>query len=125
MKKKKILIVDDEEFFLELVKLNLEHTGKYEVMTLPGAEGILAKAREFRPDVILLDILMPGIDGAEACKMLKEDPVAKKIPVMMLTALDTSKDRTMMSNLGATDYIVKPIEKIDLIEKIEKVLKHR
>ena len=119
------MIVDDEEFFLELTKLNLEHTGKYEVMTLPGAEDIIAKVREFNPDIILLDILMPGIDGVEACKMLQKDAVGKKVPVITLTALDTNKDRSMMTNLGVADYLVKPIEKDELISKIEKVIHHK
>ncbi|MCK5451364.1 MAG: response regulator [Candidatus Omnitrophica bacterium] len=122
MEKKKILIVDDEEHFLKLIKINLEKTDKYEVLTLSDAKDIILRIREFKPEVILLDILMPKIDGIEVCQMLNEDPGGKGIPIITLSALDTDKDKLMMYKLGVVDFLVKPIETDDLISKIEKAL---
>lgn len=122
MTKKKVMIVDDEEHFLKIAKINLEKTGKYEVETLSDATDIIARSRSFNPDIILLDILMPKTDGTEVCRMLKEDPVGKLIPVVTLSALDTNKDKQMMYKLGVVDFLIKPIGIEDLIAKIEKVL---
>ena len=72
--KRKVLVVDDEADFLRLVKLNLEETGNYEVLTLLSAKDIVSQAKVFKPDIILLDIIMPGIKGIEACEMLNNDP---------------------------------------------------
>ncbi|MFH1837208.1 MAG: response regulator [Candidatus Omnitrophota bacterium] len=125
MEKKKIMIVDDEEDFLRITKINLENTGEYEVMTLSNAANIISLVRTFKPNVILLDILMPKIDGPEACKMLNEDPIGKGTPIITLSALDTDKDRLMMYKLGVVDFIIKPIEKDVLIAKIEKALRFK
>lgn len=125
MAKKKILLVDDELTFLKIMKINLENTGNYEVETLPNGQDILARVRAFAPDIILLDILMPKMDGVETCTMLNEDPEASRIPIITLSALDTDKDRLMMYKLGVVDFLVKPIEKDELIAKIEKALRNR
>lgn len=125
MEKKRVIIIDDEEDFLKIIKVNLEKTGKYEVMTLSNAKDIIAQIRTFNPDVILLDILMPKIDGVETCRMLNEDPVGKGVPIIVLSALDTDKDRLMMYKLGVIDFLTKPIEKNDLIAKIEKALRFK
>lgn len=125
MGKSRVMIVDDEEYFLKLIKINLEKTGKYEVMALSSAKDIISQAHKFEPDVILLDILMPKIDGAQACGMLNEDSKGKKIPIIILSALDTDKDKLMMYKLGVVDFLVKPIEKDELIAKIEKALRYK
>ena len=125
MEKKRVMLVDDEKDFVKIMKLNLEMMGSYEVMALSTAEGIMAEVQEFKPDIILLDILMPKVDGTEVCRMLSEDPAAKSIPVIIISALDTDQDRAMVYKLGAVEFVAKPIEKKDLIEKIEKVLKHK
>jgi len=125
MEKKKVMVVDDEEDFLKITKINLEQTGRYEVAAVSDASAIVSQAKSFRPDIILLDILMPKTDGVEACKMLKEDAEAQHIPVVVVSALDTENDRRTMKELGAVDFIVKPIEKSDLIARIEKVLQGR
>lgn len=125
MKKRKVLIVDDEEDFLKIVKFNLENTGNYEVLTLSDASGIIARVNSFYPDIILIDILMPKIDGAEACKMLNDDLAGRGIPIITLSALDTDKDKLMMYKLGVVDFLVKPIEKDELISKIEKALQYK
>jgi CheY-like chemotaxis protein len=122
MEKKKILIVDDEQGFLELVKLNLEKTGNYIVLTLFSAKDIIKHVHSFKPDVILIDILMPKIGGIEACQMLNNDPLGQNIPIIAISALDKDVDKLNAYKVGVVDYIVKPIEKKELIAKIEKAL---
>lgn len=122
MGKKRVMMVDDEIEFLKITKLNLEMTGKYKVMTLSSAKDIISQVQRFKPDIILLDILMPKIDGVEVCKILNENPEGKKIPIIVLSALDTDKDKLMMYKLGVVDFLTKPIEKDSLIAKIEKAL---
>ena len=125
MEKKRIMIVDDEEHFLRITKLNLEKTGRFEVMTLSRAENIIAELHKYRPDVILLDMLMPKLGGIEACDMLNKDPIGKGIPIIILSALDKEKDRLKAYKSGVVDYLVKPIEKNDLINKIDKALQFK
>ena len=125
MKKRKVMIVDDEEDFLKITKINLENTGNYEVQTLSDATEIILRIKSFHPDVILLDILMPKMDGVEVCKMLNQDPAGSRIPIVILSALDTDKDKLMMYKLGVVDFLVKPIEKDELIVKIEKALQNK
>ncbi|MDD5136398.1 MAG: response regulator [Candidatus Omnitrophica bacterium] len=122
MEKKKVLIVDDEDLFLKITKINLERSGKYEVEVMSDATGILALVKSFNPDVILLDVLMPKMDGMEACKILNEDPEGRKIPIIVLSALDTEKVKTTMYGLGVVDFLIKPIEINELISRIEKIL---
>jgi CheY-like chemotaxis protein len=123
--KRKILVIDDEESFLMLVKLNLENTGKFEVMTSPSAKDIVAQVNTFKPDIVLLDIIMPGIRGIEACEMLNKDPVGARIPIIILSALDKDYDRLSAYKVGVVDYLAKPIDKAELIRKIEKALEFR
>ena len=125
MDKKKVMVLDDEEDFLKIAKINLESTGKYEVMTMSDGRDILSRVKSFHPDVILMDILMPKIDGVEVCQMLNEDTAGKKIPIIALSALDTDKDKLMMYKLGVVDFLTKPIEIDELISKIEKVLEYK
>ena len=124
-KKKKIMIVDDENDFLEITKLNLEKTGKYEIMTLLDAKDIISKLHIFEPDVILLDILMPGIDGLKTCEMLNADPLGKITPIIILSALAKNQDKLKAYKLGVVDYLTKPIEKDTLVAKIEKALRFK
>jgi len=118
--KKKVLIVDDETDFLKIVKINLEETHNYEVLTLSSANDIVSQVHIFKPDIILLDILMPGIKGIEACEMLNKDFMGVRIPVIILSALDKDVDKLKTFKAGVMDYLVKPIKKEDLISKIEK-----
>ncbi len=122
MEKKRVMVVDDEQDFLKITKINLEQTGRFEVVTVSDATGIVSLVKSFCPDVILLDILMPKTGGVEACKMLSTDPAAKDIPVIVISALDTKKDRLAMKELGVVDFLVKPIEMDELISRIEQVL---
>jgi DNA-binding response OmpR family regulator len=125
MEKRKVMVVDDEVDFLKLIKINLEKTGNYEVETISDAAGIISRVKLFKPDVILLDILMPKTDGVDVCKMINGETALSRIPIITLSALDTNKDKLMMYLLGVVDYLVKPIDTGELITKIEKALEYR
>ncbi|MFH1479262.1 MAG: response regulator [Candidatus Omnitrophota bacterium] len=123
--KTKVMIVDDETDFLKIAKLNLEEICGYEVMTLPSAKDIVQQVNSFKPDVILLDLLMPAMGGFDACELLNKDPFCKNIPVIILTALDRDTEKIQAYKAGFKEYLVKPIELNSLIKGIEKVLKHK
>jgi len=118
--KKRIMIVDDEEDFLEITKMNLEKTGNYQVMALPDAKDIIAKLHQFKPDVLLLDILMPGMDGLTACEMLNGDSLGIITPIIIISALTSDHDKLSAYKLGIVDYLTKPVSKNTLITCIEK-----
>ena len=120
---KKILIVDDEVGFTRLIKLNLEQTGKFEVKTENQGSQALNTARDFKPDLILLDIIMPDMDGSTVANQMKNDPSMKNIPILFLTAL--VKEREIQSTdgtIGGFNFISKPITTEELVGNIEKVL---
>jgi len=123
--KKKVLVIDDEVDFLTITKMNLERTGNYAVMTSPDAREIISYVREFQPDVIIIDALMPKMGGVEACRLLNDDPMGKKIPIIFISALDKDKDKLMTNKTSVVDYIIKPIDKEDIIAKIEKALERK
>ena len=125
MGKKKVMIVDDEEYFLKTIKSIFEISGKFEVMDLLDAKDIISQVKIFKPDIILLDLLIAPIGGMEACEMLNDDPVTRTIPVVILSALDKDVDKLKAYKLGIVDYIEKPIKTEHLIAKIEKVLENR
>jgi len=125
MNKKKMLIIDDEENFLKITKLNLELTGKFEVMTLSTTKEIMSHFHNFKPDIILLDLLMPGIGGIEVCDMLNNDPAGKEVPILIVTALSKDSDKMGAYKKGAIDYLVKPIGIDELITKIEKAIQFK
>lgn len=125
MEKKRVLVVDDERDFLTITKLNLEETGRFEVMTLPNAKHIISKMHTFRPDLILLDALMPGLGGLDACKLLNENPIGSSTPIIILSALDSDKDKLNAYKVGVVDYLTKPIEKDTLIAKIDKAIQSK
>ena len=125
MEKRKVMVVDDEKDFLAITKLNLEETGKYEVTTLSTAKDIIPQMHAFKPDVILLDILMPAVGGLDACEMLNNDPIGKKIPIIIISALSKDKDKISAYKAGVVEYLVKPVEKDEIISKIEKALQFK
>ena len=125
MKKHKVMVIDDDDDFLRITELNLDKTGKYVVMSLSSAKDIIAQVHSFRPDVILLDLLMPAIGGLEACEMLNDDPIGRGVPIIILSALDKDTDKLKAYKAGVVDYLVKPIEKKDLVAKIEKALEFK
>lgn len=122
MEKRRVMIIDDEEDFLKVIKLNLEGTGKFEVDTLSNAKDMISRVHSFKPEVILLDLLMPGIGGIEACEMLNSDPIGQGVPIIILSALDKETDKVNAYKRGVVDYLTKPIGKDLLISKIEKAL---
>lgn len=123
MVKKKILIIDDEEDFLNLLKLRLESEASYLVKTLSDSKEVISSVHLFRPDVILLDLLMPGVGGLEICQMLNNDPIGQGVPIIVLTALDKELDKTKALKLGVEGYLVKPVDDQALIAVIEKTIK--
>jgi DNA-binding response OmpR family regulator len=119
----RILMIDDEVDLCRLVKSNMESMGNFNVdFTLNGKEGI-ELAKKIRPDLIILDIFIPRMDGFAVLKTLKEDIKTMGIPVVMLTALGDEANKIKASGLYDEDYIVKPIEAQTLITKIEEVLR--
>ena len=121
MEKKKIMIIDDSEDFLNIVKINLEETGKYEVLTLLDVKSLTSLLSMFKPDIILLDLVM-AVGGIRVCKMLNNDPIGKAIPIIIVSALGDAAAKLKQDEERVVDYLVKPIDKNDLIDKIEKVL---
>ena len=120
MNKKKILIVDDEDDILHFLELVLREKG-YEVATASGGHEALTKAQVDRPDLVLLDIMMPQMDGWEVLKLLRVDETTSQIPVAMLSARTEAKDRVQGLQEGAIDYICKPFSLQELLGKIETI----
>jgi DNA-binding response OmpR family regulator len=118
--KKKILVVDDEEDILHFLELVLGEKG-YEVVTAGGGQEALTRAHIDRPDLILLDIMMPQMDGWEVLKLLRVDDETAPIPVAMLSARTEARDRVQGLQEGAVDYICKPFSLQELLEKIDAV----
>lgn len=119
--KKKILVVDDEVNFLKILKLNLEAKG-YVVVTAFEGEEALEKLMGEKPDVVILDIMLPKLNGDEVCRCIRSDPVFSKTPVIMLTGKDTDVDRIVARVIGADIYITKPVDFGQLNSAIKKVL---
>ena len=118
MNKTRILIVDDEVKFTRMVKLSLEKLGVYEVREENRAKQALAAARDFRPDLILLDVVMPDADGGDVRSKFADDPELKDIPIIFLTAL---VDTTV--NSAGMEFIAKPVTLQKLTERIQENLK--
>jgi two-component system alkaline phosphatase synthesis response regulator PhoP len=122
MSRGKVLVVDDEEYIQHILNFSFGAEG-YEVITATDGEEAIEKARSEKPDIIVLDIMMPKMDGYEACKKLKSDPQTKGIPVILLTAKGRDVDRRLGSEAGAEDYVVKPFSPGRLIERVEGMIK--
>jgi two-component system alkaline phosphatase synthesis response regulator PhoP len=118
----KVLIVDDEQDIVELVAYNLEKEG-FKVLKAYNGEDALQTAQEKAPEVILLDLMLPGIQGLEVCKQLRENPKTTSISIIMLTAKGGEIDRILGLELGADDYIAKPFSVKELIARVKAVLR--
>ena len=125
MRRISVLIIDDEEDILWTVKKSLEVMGNYDVETVQDGRKGLGAAKKARPDVILLDITMPKMDGFEVLKLLKGDSVTARIPVIMFSAREDEEAKIEASQLYDEDYAVKGLEMPLLKQKIEDVLKRR
>ncbi len=121
MAKGKILVVDDEIYIVHILDFSLGMEG-YEVLTALDGEQALEKARAEHPDLIVLDIMMPKLDGYETCKMLKADEATKNIPVILLSAKGRNVDQKVGFEVGADDYITKPFSPRKLVERINAIL---
>jgi twitching motility two-component system response regulator PilG len=121
MVKKKILIVEDEESLLKLESILLTSKG-YDVRGVLNGQLALDAIREERPDLVLLDIMLPEIDGFEVCQRIKENPETKSIPVIMLTAKKSREDMARGEKVGADWYITKPFKSVMVIETIQRFL---
>ncbi|MGB9603899.1 MAG: response regulator [Verrucomicrobiia bacterium] len=122
MNKYKVLVIDDEPDVLELIEYNLTAAGFIVIKASEGNDAI-KKARDQAPDLIVLDIMLPGIDGFEICKILKRDKSTAAIPIIMLTAKAEEVDRIVGLELGADDYITKPFSPRELVLRIKTLLK--
>ena len=122
MAKKKILVVDDEAELVDLVKIRLEAAGYDVVKAYDGQEG-LEKAKSEKPDLILLDIMMPKMDGYKVCGLLKMDARFKKIPVILFSAKAQKEDEQIAKEVGADLYVTKPFEATVLLSKIQDLIK--
>ena len=120
----RILVVDDEPDAIELIRFNLKASG-YEVLTAEDGEEALAKARKFSPDMSLLDVMLPEIDGLEVCKILRRDPATASLPIIMLTAKASEIDRVLGLEFGADDYVTKPFSPRELMLRVRNLLKRK
>lgn len=116
-----ILVVDDEPDVIEILRFNLNGAG-FEVTASADGKDALQKARRLKPDLIVLDLMLPEMDGLEVCKYLRRDPTTENIPVLMLTARAGEIDRVLGLEIGADDYVVKPFSPRELVLRIKKLL---
>jgi two-component system phosphate regulon response regulator PhoB len=122
MKKGTILVIDDEKDLIELVRYNLEKEG-YDVIAATDGQSGLEVVKKHRPDLVMLDLMMPGVDGLQVCQRLRADPRSGRIPVIMLTAKATEADRVVGLELGADDYITKPFSPREVVARVKAVLR--
>lgn len=120
--KKKVLVVDDEKDIVDILKYNLERENEFEVLTAKDGREAIELAQSI-PDVILLDIMMPELNGFEVCKLLKNNPDTVKIPVIFLTAKENEIDEILGLEIGADDYISKPISPRKVLARIKSVIR--
>ena len=121
MPKKKILLVDDEETFTQLVRMNLETTGKYEVKIENSGSQALATAMDFHPDLIFLDIIMPDMDGSDLAQQIRTVDALKDVPIIFLTAVVTSEEVDKSTGvIGGESFLAKPVNARQIIESIEE-----
>jgi CheY-like chemotaxis protein len=119
--RKRILIVDDEQSFTRLLQLNLHHTGRYTAKTVNNPVEALAAAKEFSPHVILMDVMMPGLDGGELASRIHDSPQLRDTPIIFLTAAVRRSEVASREGLvGNLPFIAKPIEFQEVVECIEK-----
>jgi two-component system phosphate regulon response regulator PhoB len=122
MVKRTVLVIDDEEDLIELVRYNLEMEG-FGVLSAVDGESGFSQAVAKKPDVILVDLMLPGVDGLEVCRMLRAESGTSGIPIIILTAKGSEADRVVGLELGADDYITKPFSPRELIARIKALLR--
>lgn len=122
--KTKILVVDDESDALDLIEFNLRAAG-FDVITAADGEAALKKAATAQPDLLVLDLMLPEVDGLEVCKLLRRDPATAALPIIMLTAKADAVDRILGLELGADDYLTKPFSPRELVLRVKNLLSRR
>jgi two-component system phosphate regulon response regulator PhoB len=120
----RVLVVDDEEDLLELIRYNLSKEG-FQVHCVASGEEAISKARSLLPDVVLLDLMLPAVDGLSVCKTLKNDPQTQRIPIIMLTAKTAESDVVSGLEIGADDYITKPFSPRVLLARMRAILRRK
>jgi DNA-binding response OmpR family regulator len=122
MNKKRILIIDDEEYIIKLLEIRLKEAN-YECLTCTTTQEGIKAAKTEKPDLIIMDIMLPNITGLEATKILKDDPETKNTPIIILSAKSLEEDMASAKELGADGFISKPILLSKLLHKIKQFLK--
>jgi len=117
-KTSKILVVDDEPHIVNLIKLTLT-SDKYEIFSAYSGTEALKLAKQIKPDLIILDLMMPNIDGYEVCENLRKDPKTSELPIMILSAKSQLVDKFKSINVGADDYMTKPFDPEELIKRVK------
>lgn len=121
MENKRILIVDEEGFFVAPIKMFLEKNGFETIVASDGISG-LQKARKESPDLILLDLMLPGIDGFLVCRLLKFDEKYRHIPIVIISAKDSERDKKLGKECGADMYLTKPVDPRNVLKTIRNFL---
>jgi len=120
----KVLVVDDEDNIIELIRLGLRYEGFQVEVASTGEQGITI-AQRINPDLVILDLMMPGIDGLEVTRRLRNNPTTHDVPILMLTAKDEVGDRILGLQTGADDYLTKPFDFYELLERIKAILRRQ
>ena len=120
--REKILVIEDEADILEVTQYNLTREG-YRVSTSRDGEEGLARARRDAPDLVILDLMLPGLDGLEVCRRMQSDPITSAIPIIMVTAKGEESDVVIGLQLGADDYVAKPFSPKELVARVRAVLR--
>lgn len=119
--KKRILVVDDEPDIVSMLKIRLEASG-YEVLVATDGNTAYSKAKSDKPDLIILDLMLPDMDGYQVCRLLKYDQNYRRIPIIMLTAKSRKEDKDWGEKVGVDFYLTKPFEPAILLDKIKELL---
>lgn len=122
MKREKIIVIEDESDILELIEYNLMREG-YTVLTSRNGDKGLQMVREQAPDLVLLDLMLPGLDGIEVCRRLKADPITRSVPILMVTAKGEESEVVLGLGVGADDYVIKPFSPKELMARVGAVLR--
>jgi DNA-binding response OmpR family regulator len=123
MTKGTLLIIDDEKDLVELLRYNLVEKEGYDVISANDGQSGLEIAQKHKVDLIVLDLMMPGMDGLEVCRRLRSDPRTGRVPLIMLTAKATEADRIVGLEMGADDYITKPFSPRELVARVKAILR--
>ena len=121
---KSVLIIEDEKDIVDLIEYHLKQSGFWVTSAMDGSAG-LERARKKRPSLIILDLMLPGMDGKDICRSLKSNPVTQAIPILMLTAKAEETDRLIGFELGADDYVTKPFSPKELVLRVKAILRRK